>query len=101
MAIYVFYVSIKMIGSNMGELLTTAEENDEVKDEVTSEIKKFKELELKKIRIIKMSAYYSVFLKVKVDENITIKEFLIIEKKMKGHLKAKNKLIRFIDVEPI
>lgn len=101
MAIYVFYVSIKMIASNINEILTNAEDNDEIKEEVVNEIKKIKELELKQIRIIKMSAYYSVFLKVKVAENITIKEFLVIEKKMKSHLKAKNKQIRFIDVEPV
>ena len=48
-----------------------------------------------------MSTYYSVFLQVKVDENITIKEYITIEKKVKIHLKAVNKLIRFIDIEPL
>lgn len=101
MAIYVFYVSIKMIASNINEILTNAEENDEIKDDITIVIKKFEKIELKQLRIIKMSAYYSIFLKVKVDENITIKEFLQIEKKMKANLKSKNKQIRFIDIEPI
>ena len=48
-----------------------------------------------------MSTYYSVFLQVKVNENITIKDYLDIEKKLKAHLKSVNKLIRFIDVEPM
>ena len=47
-----------------------------------------------------MSAYYSVFIQIKVQENLTIKEYLAIEKKVKSHLKTKNKLIRFIDIEP-
>lgn len=101
MAVYVFYISIKMIGSNISEILTNSEENDEIKEEIVNEIGKFEKIELKKIRIIKMTAYYSVFLKLKADENITIKEFLDIEKKVKRHLKSKNKLIRFIDIEPI
>lgn len=48
-----------------------------------------------------MSTYYSVFLKVKVDEDVTIKEFINLEKKIKSNLKAKNKTIRFIDIEPV
>lgn len=46
-----------------------------------------------------MSTYYSIFLQIGLDDNITIKEYLIIEKKLKRHLKSKNKLIRFIDIE--
>ena len=61
---------------------------------------KFKELDFKKVKVIKMSAYYSVFIQIKVQENLTIKEYLAIEKKVKSHLKTKNKLIRFIDIEP-
>ena len=101
MAIYVFYVSIKMIVSNIEEILTNAEENHEIEDEVVDEIKKFKELKLKKIRIIKMSTYYSVFLKIDVDDEITIKQYLSLEKKLKSNLKSKNHEIRFIDVEPV
>ena len=48
-----------------------------------------------------MSTYYSVFIQVKAKENLTIKKYLSIEKKLKAHLKYKNKLIRFIDVEPV
>ena len=48
-----------------------------------------------------MSAYYSVFIQVKVDDNITIKKYISIEKELKYKLKAANKLIRYIDVEPL
>lgn len=48
-----------------------------------------------------MATYYSAFLQIKLDENLTIKEYLVIEKKLKKHLKSKNKLIRFIDIEPV
>jgi len=101
MAIYVFYTSIKMIISNVRGILTTDEENNEIKEEVVNELQQFKELHLKKAKIIKMATYYSVFLQVKPDENLTIKEYLLIERKLKTHLKSKNKLIRFIDVEPV
>ena len=46
-----------------------------------------------------MSSYYSIFLQIKVDENTTIKEYLLLEKKIKSQLKTTNKLIRFIDIE--
>ena len=101
MAIYVFYISIKMIISNIRGLLTNDVENSNLKEEIENELKNFKELELKKVKIIKMSTYYTVFLQVKVKDNISIKNYITIEKELKSHLKVKNKLIRFIDVEPI
>lgn len=101
MAIYVFYTSIKMIIQNVRGILTNDEENTEVKEEVVNELSKFKELHFKDIKVIKMSTYYSVFIKVKVDEKLTIKKYLLIERKIKAHLKSKNRLFRFIDIEPV
>lgn len=101
MAIYVFYTSVKIIIANVRGILTNDEANDETKEEVIKELENFKELSLKKSKIIKMGTYYTVFLQVKLDDNLTIKEYLLIERKLKRHLKSKNKLIRFIDVEPV
>ncbi|MCX4255000.1 MAG: hypothetical protein OSJ63_07060, partial [Bacilli bacterium] len=64
-------------------------------------LKNMKKLKIKRIRIIKMATYYSVFLQVVVNENLTIKKYLNIEKNIKMRLKNINKAIRFIDIEPI
>lgn len=101
MAIYVFYISIKMMISNIRGLLMNDEENNEIKEEIINEINQFKEIDLKKVKVIKMSIYYSVFLQIDFDDNLKIKEYLMIEKELKHHLKSKNKLIRFIDIEPV
>ena len=101
MSIYVFYTSIKMIICNINGMLINDEENNEIKEKIEKELGKVKELQFKKVKVIKMSTYYSVFLQVKVDENITIKEYLAMEKKLKAHLKSVNKQIRYIDVEPL
>lgn len=101
MAIYVFTISIKMIFANIAGMVTKTENNAEIKDEVTMELDKFEALKLRDIKIIKMSAYYKVSLKVKVNEDLTIREYLEMEKKVKNHLKNKNKTIRFIDIEPV
>lgn len=101
MSIYVFYTSIKMIISNIRGMLTNDEANEETKEAVVKEVEKFKELSLKKAKIIKMATYYTVFLQIKIDDNLTIRDYLIIERKLKKHLKSKNKLIRFIDIEPV
>jgi len=101
MSIYVFYTSIKMMISNIRGILTTDEENSEIKEEIEKELEKIKNIQIKKVKVIKMSAYYSLFLQVRVDENITIKKYLALEKKVKSQLKASNKLIRFIDIELI
>lgn len=100
MAVYVFYTSIKMIISNVRGILMNDEENTELKEKIENEIKEFPKLELNKIKVIKMSAYYSVFLRVKVNGNMSIRKYLALEKEVKTHLKAKNKMIRFIDIEP-
>lgn len=101
MSIYVFYTSIKMMISNIRGMLLNDEENNEIKEEIEKELKNYKNLYFKNVKVIKMSSYYSVFLKVKVDEKITIKEYLLLEKKIKSQLKSTNKLIRFIDIEII
>lgn len=101
MSIYVFYTSIKMMISNIRGMLLNDEENNEIKEKIEKELKKYSNLYFKNVKVIKMSSYYSVFLKVKVDEKITIKEYLLLEKKIKSELKSTNKLIRFIDIELI
>ena len=101
MAIYVFYTAIKMMITNIQGLLTNDVENNDLKKEIENELKNFKKLEFKNVKVIKMSAYYSVFLQVKVNENMSIKKYITIEKELKCYLKTKNKLIRYIDIEPI
>lgn len=100
-AIYVFYVSVVMIVSNIRGILTNDEENGEIREDILHELEKMQGFKIKKIRIIKMATYYSVFLQIIVDENLTIKKYLVIEKNIKRVLKKKNKKIRFIDVELI
>ena len=99
MSIYVFYTSIKMMISNIRGMLLNDEENDEIKEEIETQFKKIEKIQLKNVKAIKMSAYYSVFLQVKVADSLTIKQYLSLEKKIKSQLKSSNKLIRFIDIE--
>ena len=101
MAIYVFYTSIKMAICNIRGILTNDVENDELKEEIKKNLLQFEEFEFKKVKVIKMSTYYTVFLQVKVKENITIKQYIKLEKRVKSILKSTNNLIRFIDIEPL
>lgn len=101
MAIFVFYTSVNMIIHNIKGLFTNDEDNDEIKQEVINELNKFKNVELKSIKAIKMATYYSLFLQLEIDDNLTIRKYVKIEKKIKSNLKHNNKLIRFIDIEPI
>ena len=101
MAIYIFYTSIKIIIFNIRGILTNDEGNDELKHNIKKELKQFREFRVANIKIIKMSYYYSVFLQIDVNNSIKIKDYLIIEKKIKKHLKSSNKLIKYIDVEPL
>lgn len=100
MAIYVFYISIKMIASNVHGILINDEDNEELKEEIVKELNCFKNIHINNIRVIKISYYYSVFLELDVDDNIKIRDFLRLERKVKKHIKSVNSLIKFIDVEP-
>ena len=101
MAIYVFYTSFKMIASNVNGILTNDVANDEIKDEILDVLKVFTKVKFTKVKVIKMSAYYSVFLQVKAPDTMSIRRFILLEKDIKSCLKKKNNLIRFIDIEPI
>ena len=101
MAIYVFYTSIKMITANIRGILINDIDNDEMKEEIIKTLKHFKQFKIIKVRVIKISYYYSVFLQIDVNNDIKIKEFLRIERKIKKHLKTTNQLIKYIDVEPL
>ena len=101
MAVYVFYTSIKMMISNIRGILANDEENNELKEKIEEKLKEFKNLQFKNVKIIKMSRYYTVFLQVKADDNMTMKEYISVERELKSQLKASNELIRFIDIEPL
>ncbi len=101
MAIYIFYTSIKMIISNIRGILVNDEENDELKEKIKIELEKYNEFKVTDIKIIKMSFYYRVLLQIDVNDNLKIKDFLKIEKKIKRHLRKSIKLIKFIDIEPL
>ena len=101
MAIYVFYTSTKMMISNIHGLLMNDEANVDIKKEIEKYLADFPKLQIKDVKVIKMSAYYNVFLKVKINDNMSIKQYVALEKKVKTQLKSKDKLIRFIDIEPV
>ena len=101
MAFYIFYTSIKMIIANTRGVLINDEGNEEIKESIIKELEQFKDLKISNIRIIKLSYYYSVFLQIDVKNSIQITKFLKIEKKIKNHLKSKNKQIKYIDIEPL
>lgn len=101
MAIYVFYTSINMMVSNIRGILANDEDNSEIKEKIEEKLKEFKSLQFKNVKIIKMSRYYTIFLQVKADDNMTMKEYIFVERELKSQLKASNELIRFIDIEPL
>ena len=101
MALYIFYTSIKMIISNIRGILINDEENDDIKETIKKELEQSKQYKIADIKLIRMSYYYSIFLKIDVNNNIKIKDYLKIEKRIKQQIKKKNKSIKFIDVEPM
>ena len=101
MAVYVFYISIKMIVANVRGILINDIDNEEMKEEILKELEHFKQFKIKSVRVIKISYYYSVFLQIDVNNDIKIKDFIRIERKIKSRLRSNNQLIKFVDIEPL
>ena len=101
MAAYVFYISIKMIVANIRGVLINDIDNEEVKEEILKELEHFKQFKIKSVKVIKISYYYSVFLQIDVNNDIKIKDFIKIERKIKSRLRTTNQLIKFVDIEPL
>lgn len=101
MAIYVFYASLKMIISNINGMLLNDEANEELKEKIKKDLENIKGINITKIKIIKMSSYYSVFLQIDVNDNLKIQDFIILQDKIKKQIKTSNKLIKYIDIEPV
>ena len=90
-----------MMISNINGLLANDTENEELKHEIEQKLQKYEDVKLKKVKVIKMSSYYSVFLQIKTSEEMTIKEYIAYERKIKSKLKSWNKAIRFVDIQPV
>lgn len=99
MAVYTFYTAMKIIISNTRGILTNDEGNDELKNTIKEKLEELKKFHVVKIKLIKMSYYYNIFLQIDVNNNIRIKDYLRIEKRIKKELKKINKLIKYIDIE--
>ena len=99
MAVYTFYTAMKIIISNTRGILTNDEANDELKNTIKEKLEELKKFHVVKIKLIKMSYYYNIFLQIDVNNNIRIKDYLRIEKRIKKELKKINQLIKYIDIE--
>jgi len=99
MAIYVFYTSFKMIISNRRGIFINYLENEETKNNIMDELKKYNEFKVQNIKMFKFSNYYVVFLRIDVNDNIKIKDFLKLEKTIKMNLKSFNRLIKYVDID--
>lgn len=100
MCFVVFNTSIKLIYFNIVSLLTHTEENNEISNMITKIVNKHKNVEYDSIRLIKMVAYYSVQVTIRVSPTITMKEYFKLEKKLKKEIKKENSNIKFIEFEP-
>lgn len=100
MCFVVFNTSIKLIYFNIVSLLTHTEENNEISNMITKIVNKHKNVEYDSIRLIKMVAYYSVQVTIRVSPTITMKEYFKLEKILKKEIKKENSNIKFIEFEP-
>ena len=89
-----------MIILNINGILLNDEANDDIKNDIKKELENIKKINITKIKVIKMSSYFSVFLQIDVNDNLKIKEFIKLQNKIKKILR-KNKLIKYIDIEPV
>lgn len=99
-SIIIFNISIKIILENIEYLLGINENNQEIITKITKIISQNKKIKDSNIKLMKIGNYYNLYLSIKLDNHITVKQLFNLENKLKKEIRKANLKIRFITIEP-
>lgn len=98
-SIIIYKISINIIKENIEYLLGTNEDNNEIIIKIKEIINKNKKIKDSSITLMKIGNYYNLYLTIKLDTNITLKQLFNLEKKLKKDIRKAKLNIRFIEIE--
>ena len=92
-------VSFDIIKVNVNYLIGTTDLNNEISDKVNKVIKEFKLIKESDLKLIKSGDYYTLYLTIELDDDISLKRIIMLENKLKSKIKKCIKDIKFIQLE--
>ena len=98
-SIIIYKISINIIKENIEYLLGVNEDNTEIITKIKEIINKNKKIKDSSINLMKIGKYYNLYLTIKLDTNITLKQLFNLENKLKKEIKSAKLKIRFIEIE--
>ncbi len=96
---HIFQLSYRILKENMIAIIGTTENDNKLMHMIESDIKKIKGVEFVTVALIKYGIYYKAEVIVRIDENLTIRKFINVEKKIKKKLKNKKYHIRYVTIQ--
>lgn len=96
--ILVFKVAFKILYENFISLLGNTEDNKQIEQAITEIISDIKDIELKKITLMKFGTYYSISISIGLNPNIKLKKVFIIENEIKQRIKKSKLGVKYIDI---
>lgn len=99
-SLIVFYMSIKIIIENIRYLLGINEDNTEIINIINEIIKENKLIKDSNIKLMKIGAYYNLYLTIELETSVTLRQLFSLETRLKKEIKSKKLNIKFIEIEP-
>ena len=99
-SLIIFYMALNIMIENIRYLLGVNEDNEEVKERIDELIKANKLIKDHEIKLMKMGAYYNLYLTIELETSVTLKQLFSLEKRLKKEIKDLRLGIRFVEIEP-
>ena len=95
-ALFLIFQSIYMIRQNIRYLIGITYEDEGVKRKIEQIVDKYKVIHSFDITLIHNGANYQLIIKIELDKNVKVSQFLRLQAKIKKELKSKNLGIKFV-----
>jgi len=94
-----FCISFNMIKDNIDYLLGINEDNVDIKLKIENILTDYKLINKNSIKLMKIGDYYTLYLTIDLDNDITLRRIINLENKLKKKIKRSIKEIKYIQIE--
>lgn len=98
-SLIIFKTAFNIIKVNINYLLGSTEDNDDIINKINEIISDEKLIKDKKNKLLKIGDYYTLYLTIELDDDITLHRILLLENRVKKKIKNNIKLVKYIQIE--
>lgn len=95
----IFKTAFNIIKVNIDYLLGSTEVDDNINLKINNIIEDEKLIMDSKIKLLKIGDYYTLYLTIELDDNVTLRRILLLENRIKKKIKNSVKVIKYIQIE--